>query len=209
MENLMLNDNNQLQIIDPGMALRVPYNDLSNTNKHEVTDVSEGSDRRLIQAQGQGGSLHYLAPEIVARDDAFDGFSVDLWASGVILFVMLVGVAPFSTAHPCDKRFAMIAKGNLKEIIFNLNIPMSEEACDLLQNMFWREPEKRLSLAQVMQHPWVLGKQFSTSESSTQSTSSQSSKGSLECIEEKSLVKRRYFPIWHRNTQLSLMKSHK
>lgn len=205
----MLNDKNQLLIIDPGMALRVPYNDLSNPNQHKVTDVSEGSDRRLIQAQGQGGSLHYLAPEVVARDDAFDGFSVDLWASGVILFVMLVGLAPFSTAHPCDKRFTMIANGNLKEMLYNLDIPMSEEACDLLQNMFWREPERRLSLAQVMQHPWVLGKQFLASESSTQSTSSLSSKGSLECIEKKDHVQKRYHPIWHRGLHISSMKSHK
>jgi serine/threonine protein kinase len=169
LENLLVDDKNRLVIIDPGMALRVPYNDLSNPNQHTLTDVSEGSDRRLIKAQGQGGSLTYLAPEIVARDVAFDGFGIDLWAAGVILFVMLVGLAPFSTAHLSDRRFGKVAKGKLHEMLVGLKIQLSDEACDLLQNMFWMEPQKRLSLAQVMQHPWVLDEKLNTCVASNES----------------------------------------
>jgi serine/threonine protein kinase len=104
----------------------------------------------------------YLAPEIVARDEAFDGFAIDLWASGVVLFVLLVGLAPFKWAHSSDKRYAKICKGNLREMMHGLNIPISDEACDLLQNMFWRDPAQRLTLAQVEQHPWVRNKKFAT-----------------------------------------------
>lgn len=102
----------------------------------------------------------YLAPEIVNRDEAFDGFAIDLWASGVVLFVLLVGLAPFKWAHESDKRYAKISKGNLREMMEGLNIPISEEACDLLQNMFWRDPAQRLTLAQVEAHPWVRNKKF-------------------------------------------------
>ena len=155
----MVDENDHLVIVDLGMSLRVPYTDPSNMGC--TTDVSEGAERRLIQAQGQGGKLMYLAPEIVARDEVFDGFAIDLWAAGVVLFVLLVGLAPFKWAHPSDKRYQKIAKGNLRELMHALNIAISDEACDLLQNMFWRDPRKRLTLAQVMQHPWVLNKKFS------------------------------------------------
>jgi serine/threonine protein kinase len=158
LDNIMVDENDHLVLIDMGMALRVPYTDPVNYSR--VTDVSEGQGRRFIQAQGQGGKLMYLAPEIVNRDEAFDGFAIDLWASGVVLFVLLVGLAPFKWAHESDKRYAKISKGNLREMMEGLNIPISEEACDLLQNMFWRDPAQRLTLAQVEAHPWVRNKKF-------------------------------------------------
>ena len=158
LENIMVDENGKLVIIDFGMALRVPYTDPSNIGC--VTDVSEGTERRLMLAQGQGGKLMYMAPEVVAREDVFDGFAIDLWASGVILFVLLVGMAPFKWAHESDKRYAKIARGGLKELLKGHHISLSDEACDLLQNMLWHDPRKRLSLAQVMQHPWVVGKRF-------------------------------------------------
>eukprot|EP00540_Astrosyne_radiata_P014364 CAMPEP_0116836318 /NCGR_PEP_ID=MMETSP0418-20121206/8032_1 /TAXON_ID=1158023 /ORGANISM="Astrosyne radiata, Strain 13vi08-1A" /LENGTH=374 /DNA_ID=CAMNT_0004466079 /DNA_START=176 /DNA_END=1300 /DNA_ORIENTATION=- len=159
LENLMVDEEDQLKIIDLGMSLRVPYVDPCNPDG--ATDVSEGTERRLMVAQGQGGKLMYMAPEVVSRDDVFDGFAVDLWAAGVVLFVMLVGLAPFKWAHESDKRYAKISKGNLKELMGGLKIGLSDEACDLLQNMFWHDPRKRFTLAQVMQHPWVLNKKFS------------------------------------------------
>lgn len=155
----MVDENDRLVLIDMGMCLRVPYSDPNNYGG--VVDVSEGQGRRLIQAQGQGGKLMYLAPEIIERDEAFDGFAIDLWASGVVLFVLLVGLAPFKWAHPTDKRYAKICKGNLREMMDGLNIPISDEACDLLQNMFWRDPAQRYTLAQVEHHPWTRNKKFS------------------------------------------------
>lgn len=154
--NILLEGNNNLVIVDFGLALRVPYKD--NSNVGGVADVSEGSDRLLMVAQGQSGSLAYLAPEIIERDQAFDGFAADLWSAGVLLFVFLVGLAPFQVPSATDFRYMQINKGMLKELMAaNLEEPVSDEACDLLQNMLWRDPRKRLTLAQVLQHPWVVG----------------------------------------------------
>lgn len=156
LENIMLDDKNNVMIIDLGMSLRVPYTDPSNIGC--VTDVSEGTERRLMLAQGQGGKLMYMAPEVVAREEVFDGFAIDMWAVGVILFVLIVGMAPFKWAHESDRRYAKICRGGLKELLAGHNISLSREAIDLLQNMFWHDPRKRLTLAQVMQHPWVVGR---------------------------------------------------
>jgi serine/threonine protein kinase len=155
MENVLLDENDQIVLIDPGLSLRVPYTDPSNFGC--ITDASAGTYRRLIKAQGQGGKLMYAAPEVIERDDVFDGFAVDLWSAGVILFVMLVGLAPFQWAHPSDKRYAKISKGGLGEMMTSLNIPISADACDLLQCMLWRDPMRRFTLAEVMDHPWTQG----------------------------------------------------
>jgi len=157
LENILLDREDKICLIDPGMSLRVPYTDPYGGG---VADVSAGTSRRLMIAQGQGGKLMYTAPEIIAQEPYVDAFATDLWSVGVVLFVMLVGLAPFKWAHPTDKRFASISQGGLKNLVEALEIPVSPEAVDLMQGFFWADPRKRLTLAEVMLHPWVLGKQF-------------------------------------------------
>ena len=152
LENILMHKD-QCIIIDFGMCLRVPYSDPINDGC--VADVSAGTIRRLMRAQGQGGRWTYMAPEIVAQDTMFDGFAVDLWAVAVILYIMLVGLAPFKLAHESDQLFERFANGQLKETLRHWNIPISDEACDLLQNMFWRDPCQRLTLAEILEHPWT------------------------------------------------------
>jgi serine/threonine protein kinase len=145
-------------LIDLGMSLRVPYSDPYGGG---IADVSAGTSRRLMISQGQGGKLMYAAPEVIAKEESVDAFATDMWSVGCVLFVMLVGLAPFKWAHPSDKRYAKMSMGGLKSLIDALEIPLSPEACDLLQGFFWADPRQRLTLAEVMQHPWVQGKEFS------------------------------------------------
>lgn len=167
LDNLMLDEFNNLILIDFGLALRVPYVDSSNYGG--VADVSEGTSRRLITRQGQSGSLIYLAPELVEPEGEFDGFAVDLWSAGVVLFILLVGMAPFEWANVADHRYSQINKGRLVDLVQSLNLPISEQACHLLQNMFWRNPRKRFTLAQVLTHPWVVGSQCHDDEAGNES----------------------------------------
>lgn len=155
LENIVINESNELKLIDFGIALRVPYVDQRDDGG--VVDASEGTVRRLIRRQGQSGNLTYLAPELMDKVDEFDGFAVDLWSAGIILFIMLVGKAPFECASVSDYRFNEINKGRLINIIYSTDLKISPEACNLLQNMMWRNPDKRLNLSQVLMHPWVTG----------------------------------------------------
>ena len=107
-------------IIYGGLRSEVPsYCVISFTNSETggIGDVSGGTSRRLMIAQGQGGKLMYAAPEIISKEVSVDAFATDLWSVGVVLFVMLVGLAPFKWAHPTDKRFANISMGGLKNVI--------------------------------------------------------------------------------------------
>ena len=52
-----------------------------------MTDVTRGSVRRLMKPQGVCGKHNYMSPEIFANTDSFDGFAIDMWAAGVILYI--------------------------------------------------------------------------------------------------------------------------
>jgi serine/threonine protein kinase len=155
LENVLIHDGHCV-IVDLGMALRVPFVDPE--NEHLLTDASAGTMRRLIQAQGQGGRWTYMAPEVVSREDQFDGYAIDLWAAGVILFILLVGRSPFEMAVETDPCFNTLSSGGVKETLHHWGVPLSDEACNLLQGMMWRDPADRLNLAQVARHPWVTGR---------------------------------------------------
>lgn len=153
LENILVDENNSL-IIDLGMCLRVPYS--SRENPSQVTDVSRGSSRRLIQRSGTCGKHNYMSPEIYQNTHAFDGFAVDLWAAGVILYIMLTGFPPYDHATMADTRFEIIVNGALMDQLKTWEIYLSNEAGDLLQRMLQLDPRDRLTLAEVMQHPWLM-----------------------------------------------------
>lgn len=166
LENIFVDaaTNQNLVISDFGRSIRVPYNDPSNFGC--IIGEAEGTTRRLLQLVSQDFQTHpsenlmYLPPEVLENEDALDGFAADIWAAGVILFVLLVGMAPFKTAHYWDAAYAEISSGNLKGLLQSLKICLSDEATSLLQNMFWRDPRDRLTLAQIMDHPWVKNERF-------------------------------------------------
>lgn len=84
----------------------------------------------------------------------FDGFAIDLWAAGIILFTMLVGVSPFSWADTDDAKFRLVSQGGLDLLLKKWNRPISPDATNLLQSMLMFNPRERLTLYQVVNHPW-------------------------------------------------------
>jgi len=152
LENVLVDEENCL-IIDMGMCLRVPYCDPQDPSGK--TDVSRGTMRKLMKPQGVCGKHNYMSPEVYANTDNFDGFAIDLWAAGVILYIMLTGFPPYDQASVTDQRFELIVNGRLMEQLRNWDIYLSDEAGDLMQNMLLLRPRDRLSLAQIMAHPWV------------------------------------------------------
>lgn len=155
LENVLVDTNNCL-IIDMGMCLRVPYNDPGKLDGVSVTDVTSGTLRRLIKPQGVCGKHNYMSPEIFENKRAFDGFAIDLWAAGVILYIMLTGFPPYDQASRTDQRFDLIINGSLMKQLKSWGINLSQDAGDLMQNMLMLNPDDRLTLAEVLSHPWVV-----------------------------------------------------
>ncbi|KAI9473861.1 MAG: hypothetical protein EXX96DRAFT_579664 [Benjaminiella poitrasii] len=87
------------------------------------------------------GTLEYCAPEIL-KGQPYAGPPQDIWASGVLLFTLIYRENPFY---------------NIDEIIEKeLTVPyvLSEDSLDLLKRILERDIEKRISINQVLNHPW-------------------------------------------------------
>jgi serine/threonine protein kinase len=101
-------------------------------------------------------SQNYISPEVLANETYFDGFAVDLWASAIVLFIMLVGLPPFEWARLDDRRYQIVRQGGLEHLCVQWKRPISPVAMDLLKGMIIENPFMRKSLFQVMNHAWVL-----------------------------------------------------
>lgn len=110
LENILV-DVNHCLIIDMGMCLRVPY--YCQQDPRRTADVTDGTTRRLIVPMGTCGKKNYMSPEIFANVTYFDGFAVDLWAAGVILYIMVTGFPPYDIPTREDDRFDIICQGGL------------------------------------------------------------------------------------------------
>jgi serine/threonine protein kinase len=112
--------------------------------------------RYFIRPQGTCGKWIYMSPEIYKNTSPFDGYAVDLWAAGVILFLMLTGFPPWDRACETDERFRYMSAGYLVQMLSEWEIGISADAMDLLQRMLFLDPKDRLSLEQVRAHPWMV-----------------------------------------------------
>ena len=152
LENILVDEYKTSIVIDLGMCLRVPYA----SDDGGSADVSSGNLRLLMRPLIPCGKPNYISPEVLKSEDDFDGFAIDLWAAGVILFIMLVGLPPWEFAREEDPRYRMVTKGGLNRMLQSWNRQVSAPAADLLQKMMMENPRERLSLCEVKDHHWVL-----------------------------------------------------
>lgn len=96
------------------------------------------------------GSAYYVAPEVLRRSY---GKEIDIWSAGVILYILLSGVPPF-WAETEKGIFDAILEG---EIDFESSPwpSISHSAKDLVRKMLTMDPKKRITSAQVLEHPWI------------------------------------------------------
>lgn len=151
-ENVMI-DGHRCCIIDMGMCLRMPYTDPERLDA--VTDAARGMQRRLMLPQRRCGKFPYMSPEIYRSNGNFDGSAIDVWTAGAILFVLLTGTKPYRIPHSSDCLFRFVTnKEQLSTLLNRWGIALSNEALDLLHNMLQVDPRKRLTIDEVMGHPW-------------------------------------------------------
>jgi serine/threonine-protein kinase HSL1, negative regulator of Swe1 kinase len=157
LENILVDEYRTSVVIDLGMCLRVPYDD--GEMKGGISDVRAGTLRRLINPLIPCGKPNYISPEVLKSEEPFDGFAIDLWATAVILFIMLVGLPPWEFAREEDPRYRMVARGGLAKMLLSWKREISPLAADLLQRMLKEDPRGRLSLCEIRDHPWVLSEE--------------------------------------------------
>ncbi|KAK6939000.1 EF-hand domain [Dillenia turbinata] len=96
------------------------------------------------------GSAFYVAPEVLQRNY---GKEMDVWSAGVIIYLLLSGVPPFC-AETDKGIFEQILHGHL-DLQSQPWPSISASAKDLIRKMLTKDPKKRITAAQVLEHPWI------------------------------------------------------
>jgi serine/threonine protein kinase len=94
------------------------------------------------------GSPSYMAPEIINKTE-FKGPPVDIWACGIVLYLLVTGEFPFKSNN--EKRvFEKIRKGSISIPPF-----ISPLCCDLITKILQIDPSIRPSASEILNHPWI------------------------------------------------------
>ena len=162
LENLLIDLNNNVKICDFGIGRKIK-------NKNQLL-------------HDQCGTLMYMAPEILlsSKEKGYEGFPVDIWSSGISLYIMLSGTLPFNYKNKKnteeneeeeneedEESISEKSKSNKKDDDnFKLQYSIvykepkkiekiSDEARDLLKGLLNKDPKKRLTCEQILNHPWL------------------------------------------------------
>lgn len=131
-ENLLLGKDQTLKIIDFGL--------------------SNYFNKKLLITPC--GSPCYASPEMVSGNH-YNGFKIDVWSCGIILYAMLCGYLPFE-----DKDNEVLFKKILK---CKLDFPshLSSLSRDMIKKILVTDPDKRITIPEIKRHPFFLkGKEY-------------------------------------------------
>jgi serine/threonine protein kinase len=128
-ENLLLDDNQCLKLIDFGLCAK----------------PRGGMDNLLTTCCG---SPAYAAPELIAGR-SYLGAEADLWSMGVLLYALLCGYLPFDDDN-INLLYKKIQNGKYESPAW-----LSIESVQLLSELLQVDPKRRLTMQQLIYHPWV------------------------------------------------------
>ncbi|GAV50075.1 hypothetical protein ZYGR_0S02090 [Zygosaccharomyces rouxii] len=95
------------------------------------------------------GTTVYMAPELIQRQ-AYDGFKIDIWSLGVILYTMINGTMPFDEDDETKTKWKIV--NDFPN--FNDNF-VSHEAKDLIKRLLAKCPSERPTMEQILSHPFL------------------------------------------------------
>ena len=95
------------------------------------------------------GSPYYIAPEILKGNY---NNKCDIWSTGVILYIMLMGFPPFSGSN-YDEMYQNIQKATINTTLAQWQL-LSENSKDLITKMLNKDINARLTAQECLNHPW-------------------------------------------------------
>ena len=123
---------------------------IGSDDKIKLCDFGWAKELTLENRSTFCGTIEYMAPEIVGSEN-YD-YSVDIWSLGILLYELLYGHSPFKA-------------NSTKNVIINIktheltyddkNKKVSNICKDLIQKLLDSNPQKRLKIKDILEHPFV------------------------------------------------------
>jgi serine/threonine protein kinase len=132
LDNILIDLNNTIKLCDFGVSKQIKENEV-------IYD--------------QCGTPAYIAPEIL-RNEGFQGYAADVWSAGIVLYAMVQGRVPFFTKEVQDL-YVMITKSPYTPLQ-----NCTPELEDLISKLLNKDPKKRISTEEVLNHPWMIGSEL-------------------------------------------------
>lgn len=121
----------------------------------KVADFGFATFRKVHNLKSYRGTMTYMAPEI-KEGKQYDGMAIDMFSTGVILFIIVQGIFPFKEAKKDEFFYNLILKGDLATYWKKTGGEnLSSDFKDLIIKMFSYEGKSRPSIDEIRAHPWM------------------------------------------------------
>ena len=132
LDNILIDLNNTIKICDFGVSKKF-------NNNETIFD--------------QCGTPAYIAPEIL-KNEGFQGPSADIWSAGIVLYAIVQGKVPFYNKD-VQQLYQMIINNNYHPLQ-----KCSNELENLMKCLLEKDPKKRITGSQILNHPWLKIKKY-------------------------------------------------
>lgn len=123
----------------------------------KVADFGFATFRKIHTLKSYRGTMTYMAPEI-KEGKVYDGKEIDMFSTGVILFIIVQGIFPFKEAKKDEYFYSLLLKGDFDTYWKKTGGQgLSSEFKDLILKLFSYDGKQRPSVAEIRAHPWMKG----------------------------------------------------
>jgi len=146
-ENIMFNEKGELKLIGfqysvISEAPKVRINTGYNGKYCDAPELKSGEIRNQLKTRGRGIKL-------------ISGKSADVFSLGVILFLMYFGRYPFQRSDSTDNSYIFIINEEYDKFWEQVDEPVSKSLQMLITAMLLYVPEERLTIKEILNHPWL------------------------------------------------------
>lgn len=135
LENILVDDNMNLKVADFGFA----------------------TFRKIHNLKSYRGTMTYMAPEI-KEGKTYDGTQIDMFSTGVILFIIVQGIFPFKEAKKDEYFYSLLLNKDYATYWKKTGGQnLSDNFKDLILKLFSYDGKDRPTVAEIRNHPWMQG----------------------------------------------------